>query len=190
MYSEVKMQIKKPETFEELLKLQRILDENTTKTRENGFTPRERNEIDIVLSLDDELQEWLKELPSELNFKTWKQKEYSRDKEHEEITDILFFILQLTNYKEFYKIPFKKSFEDWVAPKIKTVYETELEARKIIIAFFKKDLYHEQFRDDIFEGYKMLCNWREFSKQDILDKYFEKWQKNMERINKDWTLKK
>lgn len=183
------MQIKKPETFEELLELQRILDENTTKTRENGFTPRQRNEIDIILSLDDELQEWLKELPSELNFKTWKQKEYSRDKEHEEITDILFFILQLTNYEEFYKIPFKKSFDDWVEPKIKTVYETELEARKIIVYFFKKDLYHEQFRDDILEDYKMLCNWRKFSKQDILDKYFEKWQKNMERINKDWTLK-
>ena len=64
------MQIKKPETFEELLELQRILDENTTKTRENGFTPRERNEMDIIFSIDDEIQEWLKELPNELNFKT------------------------------------------------------------------------------------------------------------------------
>ena len=68
------MQIKKPEIFEELLNLQRILDENTGKTRQNGFIPRERNKMDIILSLDDEFQEWLKELPSELNFKTWKEK--------------------------------------------------------------------------------------------------------------------
>ncbi len=68
------MELKKPETFKDLLNLQRILDENTGKTRQNGFIPRERNKMDIILSLDDEFQEWLKELPSELNFKTWKEK--------------------------------------------------------------------------------------------------------------------
>ena len=39
------MQIKKPENFEELLELQRILDENTTKTRENGFTPEKEMKL-------------------------------------------------------------------------------------------------------------------------------------------------
>lgn len=181
------MQIKKPETFEELLELQRILDENTTKTRENGFTPRERNEMDIIFSIDDEIQEWLKELPNELNFKTWKQKEYSREKELEELTDILFFILQLANYKEYFKAEFSDDFK--IAWEHKSYY-SEIETRNIFVRELKNDLYFEQFKIYIMRDYIHICSIRNFTKQDILDKYFEKWQKNMERINKDWTLKK
>ena len=183
------MEIKKPETFEELLNLQKILDENTAKTRENGFTPRERNEMDIIFSIDDELQEWLKELPSELNFKTWKQKEYSREKELEELTDILFFILQLANHKEYFKGNFKSSFCIWEEyPEIDNI-SINIENRNNFIRNLKFDLYVEQYKKDLFEDYSILCIWRKFSKEDILDKYWEKWQKNMERINKDWTLK-
>lgn len=181
------MQIKKPETFEELLNLQKILDENTAKTRENGFTPRERNEMDIIFSIDDELQEWLKELPSELNFKTWKQKEYSRDKELEEITDILFFMLQLVNYRQYYKIPFKEDFEKW--DKIERAIFQYPNNIIVYTEAFKSDLYNKHFVRHIFQDYIILCSCRNFTKQDILDKYFEKWQKNMDRVNKDWTLK-
>ena len=69
------MQIKKPETFEELLNLQKIFDKEVLKPRKNGFIPRERTEQDIIYALDDEIQEWLKELPKELNFKIWKETE-------------------------------------------------------------------------------------------------------------------
>ena len=103
------MQIKKPETFDDLLNLQKILDENIS----DKFSEREKTEIDILDAIKDEKQEWLKELPYHLNFKTWKRKEYNRDKELEEITDILFFILQLANYKEYYRGSFRKDFDDW-----------------------------------------------------------------------------
>lgn len=42
--------MKKPTNFRELLELQRILDMETAKPRENGFEPRKRNEQDILIS--------------------------------------------------------------------------------------------------------------------------------------------
>lgn len=183
------MELKKPETFKDLLNLQRILDENTGKTRQNGFIPRERNKMDIILSLDDEFQEWLKELPSELNFKTWKEKKYSKDKELEELTDILFFILQLANNREYLKESFLKSFYNWEKyPEIDKTDYIEIENRDNFTKNLKFDLYVDQYRKDLFEDYVVLCIWRKFSKEDILNKYWEKWQKNMKRVAEDWTL--
>ena len=85
--------ISKPRSFDDLLYLQKLLDNEVSKPRKNGFVPRKRNDMDILSALDDEFQEWQKELPYEYNFKTWKQKEYSREKELEEFVDILFFFL-------------------------------------------------------------------------------------------------
>lgn len=90
------MQIKKPETFEDLLELQKILDENTGKARQNGFIPRERNIDDIRLSLIAELIEFNEELPQ--THKTWKQKSFSKENAIIESIDVLFFFLQFINY--------------------------------------------------------------------------------------------
>ena len=49
------MQIKKPEIFEELLNLQRILDETIDKPRENKFKPRHRNIYDMEMSIIAEI---------------------------------------------------------------------------------------------------------------------------------------
>lgn len=187
------MEIKKPKTFEDLLNLQNILDENTAKTRENGFTPRDRNKMDIIFSIDDELQEWLKELPQECNFKTWKQKEYSRERELEEITDILFFLLQLANFKPHIIDFFERDFEKWeevmkVNDEFKRDFD-DLETRDFLVGDFKINL-GEIYNHFLIRSYIMLCAWRNFTKQDILNKYWEKWQKNMNRISEDWTLKK
>ena len=59
--------ISKPRCFLDLLELQKILDDEVSKPRENGFIPRSREELDILLSVDDEIQEWCRELPSELS---------------------------------------------------------------------------------------------------------------------------
>ena len=177
------MQIKKPETFDDLLNLQKILDENIS----DKFSEREKTEIDILDAIKDEKQEWLKELPYHLNFKTWKRKEYSRDKELEEITDILFFILQLANYKEYYRGSFRKDFDDW---RTKSYNEGDDDHyRKVLVAEFEESILIEQFRDCIMSDYNDLCSWRKFSKEEILNKYWEKWNFKMEK-RKDWTLKK
>ena len=90
------MELKKPETFEELLELQRVLDENTGKVRQNGFIPRERNIDDIRLSLIAELIEFNEELPR--THKTWKQKSFNKENAIVESIDVLFFFLQFINH--------------------------------------------------------------------------------------------
>lgn len=175
----------KPTNFNDLLELQRILDENIEKNRKNGFVPRKRNVLDILLAIDDEFQEWLRELPKEYNFKTWKQKEYSREKELEELTDVLFFFLQyfnryfidVDNYKNnFCRDFFERNYYDEIDQELYSV-----------IMDFKYDLWN---RNDLttFYDYMKIVYKRGFTRQDLLETYWEKWQKNITRINKDWIL--
>lgn len=172
--------IKKPDSFMDLLELQRILDEEIEKKRDNDFEPRKRSELDILLALDDEFQEWLRELPYEHNFKVWKQKEYNREKELEELTDVLFFFLQYFNKNK----------------------KTNILKNHLTFVFFREskktiedDIYDFKFNLWIveiqfaFENYISLVNKRYFTKQDILDTYWMKWQKNMKRTNQDWVIK-
>ena len=185
------MNIKKPETFEDLLNLQKIFDEEVLKPRKNGFIPRKRTIQDIIYALDDEIQEWLKELPKEFNFKIWKEKEYNREKELEELTDILFFILQLANHLKSLNIFYISAFNLF-----KNQYNIDFNDRQVrnnLIIDLKKSLYGIDERDisSIMFDYVCVCTARNFTEQDILNKYWEKWQRNMnERINGDWTLKK
>lgn len=172
------MNIKKPETFEDLLQLQKRLDEEVGKPRENGFMPRKRTWQDMRLSLDDEFNEWLKELPYELNFKTWKQKDYSREKELEEITDCLFFYLQTTNIYDVYLPAFRYEFDTFRK-------HIEIQEAKKLIILFKENLFLD-FASS-FYIWLDICKSRGFTKQEILNTYWKKWKRNLERINGDWT---
>ena len=172
--------INKPQNFEDLLELQKLLDEEVGKPRENGFMPRKRTEMDILLSLDDEFQEWLRELPQKYNFKTWKQKEYSREKELEEFTDCLFFFLQyLNNCDDDSIIFFKKYYDD-----SSNILHLKI---KDVIYLFKSRLW-DLCIPSCFSSWIEISYLRGFTKQEILDTYWSKWQKNMTRINKDWSL--
>lgn len=175
----------KPTNFNDLLELQRVLDENIEKSRSNGFVPRKRSLLDILLAIDDEFQEWLKELPYELNFKTWKQKEYSREKELEELTDVLFFFLQYCRAAKKYDYKFIfQNFENWEMHNYTFLKEKGFE---YWIAEFKYDLWSENIEFS-FSEYLKLVYFRGFTKEDLLNTYWKKWQKNMTRINKDWIL--
>jgi hypothetical protein len=185
----------KPTNFNDLLELQRVLDENIEKNRNNGFVPRERKDLDIILAIDDEFQEWLRELPYEYNFKTWKQKEYNREKELEELTDILFFFLQRCNsktrkkYNNTYLECCEKSYIETI---FNTIGEVEEDKYFIInlneaIERFKYDLHRGAVGFAFFNYIRCVCI-RKFTKEDLLNTYWEKWQKNMTRINKDWIL--
>ena len=48
----------------------------------------------------DEFMEFRRELPYELNFKTWKKKKYSAAKQLEEFVDMLFFIATEINFSK------------------------------------------------------------------------------------------
>ncbi len=186
------MEIKKPENFEDLTVLQKILDEEVAKPRANGFTPRTRIITDIFLSLDDEFQEWLRELPQEYNFKTWKEKVYSRKDELKELTDCLFFFAQYQNtlyspnpYE--YDTTICTIFNNWGSTYKPSSLLSEIKE-------FKLNLwsggFDRQFEFECcFESWIAICKLRGFTKQEILDQYFEKWQENMNRPKKDWTIK-
>ena len=170
----------------QLLELQKSLDDEIAKPRLNKFTPRPKTLFDIRLAIDDEFQEWLKELPKELNFKTWKQKEYDRNKELEELTDVLFFYLQYLNQQgnTFVKKGCAEIFNEFITKKRgKIVVGFEL-----LIKFFKVDLYDADISDS-FRNYTNICIKRDFSAEEIIEMYLKKWEINMKRINRDWMIK-
>ena len=84
------MEFKRPETFEDILKLQKHLDESIHNSRE-------RTEEDIKTSMIAELIEFNEETKD--SHKTWKTKEYNKAKELKELTDVYFFFAQLVNYE-------------------------------------------------------------------------------------------
>lgn len=84
------IKFKRPENFEDILKLQKYLDESI-------HSSRERTLKDIKLSLIAEVIEFNEETPE--SHKTWKTKKHSKEKELEELTDIWFFLAQMVNFK-------------------------------------------------------------------------------------------
>ena len=183
-------------TFADLLGMQKQLDGAVAKPRKNGFVPRLRNRKDILLSIDDEFQEWARELPDEYNFKTWKQKEYSRERELEELTDILFFFLQYCHYAEEFAKKVCGKIEIEVTDKqIKELEKIFLNTEVIDcnlgtkIYMFKHELWSKEVMDvKAFNKYIDIVNCRGFSKEELINCYCKKWNKNMERINGDWSL--
>lgn len=175
--------ISKPRCFNDLLELQRILDENIEKNRKNGFVPRKRNVLDILLAIDDEVQEWLRELPQEYNFKTWKQKLYSKEKELEELTDVLFFFLQYVNYT-MAEDEFEELFDEFDSFEYSTLSEAIFDLKRYLYS----NSYEIDELDRAFDVYLGIVKKRGFTRDDLLETYWKKWQTNTKRINKDWVI--
>lgn len=173
----------KPTNFNDLLELQRVLDENIEKNRSNGFAPRKRSLLDILLAIDDEFQEWLRELPYEYNFKTWKQKEYNKEKELEELTDVLSFFLQYVNHT-MAEDEFEELFDEFDSFEYSTLSEAIFDLKRYLYS----NSYEIDELDRAFDVYLGIVKKRGFTRDELLETYWEKWQKNMTRINKDWIL--
>ena len=178
--------------FKYLLKKQQELDELIEAERKNGFIPRKRTKEDILFALDDEIQEWMRELPDEMNFKTWKEKTYNKDDELLELTDILFFILQLINYSD-YKSNYDL-LDAWKENDIIHDFDTAYIEREFInnlvierIIYMKEALYNNDIKALIFI-YMTICKLRGFECEDIIESYKKKWEYNAAgRINGDWA---
>lgn len=171
--------------FIEILGMQKQLDEEISMPRKSGFVPRERTLFDIKGALDDEFQEWWKELPDEYNFKTWKEKTYNRDKELVELVDCLFFFLQLVNMFENFK-----NYEEFNLEKHFCDFEniTTNKNLKIIINEFKYCLWNNDLIF-AFRTWIKICNLRGFTREEIIQAYIKKWKQNIgERPNGDWSL--
>lgn len=169
-------------TFADLLELQKQLDEEVAKPRDNGFIPRQRTLLDIKLALDDEFQEWLRELPDEYNFKVWKEKEYSRENELIEMVDCLFFLLSLANNDEC-DLYYQKSVCSRRFDEINTKIFWKLTTA---IHSFKQSLWSNNGWD-YFGFWCDIANLRGFTKDEIIQAYLTKWKKNMGRIKGEWS---
>lgn len=167
--------------FIDLLEMQNQLDEEVAKPRENGFVPIKRTFLDIKLALDDEFQEWLRELPQELNFKTWKKKEYSREDELIELADCLFFILQWVNANNF-----TKSMLDIYSRKLEIFEKAINENLRTLISMFKNYLWTDKTLI-IFSIWICICIERGFTKDEMIQAYLTKWKRNITvRVKEEW----
>lgn len=182
--------IKKPESLLDLVELQRELDFKTGQTRPNGFIPRQRTELDLRLALDDEFNEFMKELPKELNFKTWKEIKHDPKKQLEEFVDCLFFILALIDNGSIADfVACDKTWECYGDNLIgcwKPVVNKGVSIEELIgvkANFLEAECPHDFMRNFIWLAKKLR-----YTKEQILEAYWEKWNINMKRINKDWSI--
>lgn len=169
------MEFKKPENFEDILNLQKYLDESLNNIRERTLK-------DIKLSLIAEVIEFNEETPE--SHKTWKTKPYDKEKELEEFTDIWFFLAQMINFKleisdNFVEIKneITKLFDD--RTNLKLIYQPNIE-NLIMSALYGNDF-------QILQNLIIISANKGYTKDDILNCYWEKWQKNMQRIGKEWN---
>ena len=171
--------IKRPETFEDILNLQKHLDESI-------HSARPRTIDDIKKSIIAECIEFDEETPQ--SHKTWKTKPYNKEKELEELTDIWFFVAQMVNHcevieeiTEFEKRDLFKFFNNENNP-----YMEEINVLTIIFDLRSPTMSYEYLKWVIID-LSNLTNQYGYTTQDILKTYWEKWQKNMKRIGKEWN---
>lgn len=190
--------VKKPIKFEELLRMQKILNEEIKKPS----IPGKVSWLDITLALDDKFQEWLKQLPKEYNFETWEEKIYSKEKELEALTDILFLFLKFANtLNDVEKVGFELNFnedysniDEFIKKEYKVLTRREAlsEIEKIyfnnifnIIIAFKQELWDFILPIRAFKIYWIIVYKRGFTKEEIIDKYCKKWEEIIEKMKED-----
>ena len=171
------MEFKRPETFEDILNLQKCLDENIHNSRE-------RTEEDIKTSMIAELIEFNEETKD--SHKTWKTKEYNKAKELEELTDVYFFFAQLVNHR-FDK--YEKIAKDRELKELERMFRIKKDKKgntkkllNVVIGVVTRGS-----NTYLFEWLNELTVKYGYTKDDILNCYWEKWQKNMKRIGKEWN---
>lgn len=173
-----------PKDFKDILKLQEIHEVEVNKPREDGFTARNKNYIDLRGALMDEFMEFRKELPYELNFKTWKKKRYSAGRQLEEFVDMLFFIATEINFSSIKNQALEKWDFYWKH------YKTNSGIDISDLHFFMKDICNKEILV-LLEKYILLAKRIGYTEKDILQEYWRKWQHNLkDRIKGDWSHEK
>ncbi|WP_336181985.1 dUTPase [Fusobacterium polymorphum] len=173
------MEFKKPENFEDILKLQKHLDESI-------HSSRERTLEDIKLSLIAEVIEFNEETPE--SHKTWKTKPYDKEKELEELVDIWFFVAQLVNYAEnIQHISIQEVTRLGNFFKDDNIYTNKNISVLTIIFNLRSPTMSYEYLKWVIIDLINLTNQYGYTTNDILNCYWEKWQKNMKRIGKEWN---
>lgn len=162
--------IQEPKNFADILNLQSILDENINSCRARTLE-------DIKLSLIAELIEFNEETKE--SHKTWKTKPYKKENELEELTDVLFFIAQL--YNTFDEDDNMVRYGYYIFDNFKNCTIKNIKITNIMLEFLIG------YNNIALELYLSLAYKYGYKKEDILKMYWTKWQKNMQRIGKEWN---
>lgn len=172
------MKFKRPENFGDILNLQKHLDKNLNNVRPRCLR-------DIKMSLIAECVEFNEETPQ--SHKTWKTKTYDKAKELEELTDIYFFYAQYINF-------YAPTSEQEQFKELNDVFMNieKQEGFKVCTNLISiLDVIAEHFNfcplSNMLEKLLYLTYKYGYTKDDILNCYWEKWQKNMQRIGKEWN---
>lgn len=173
--------IQEPITFKEILILQEIQEREVNQPRKNGFVARKKNYVDLRGALMDEFMEFRKELPDNLNFKTWKEKQYSPQNQLVEFVDMLFFIMTEINMSNIKNNAIDEWDYTWEH------YHFDVNINNSDIHFFMRNIIEEEILN-LLKKYILLAKRLGYSEKDIIQQYWIKWQFNMTRINKDWSL--
>ncbi len=173
------MEFKKPENFEDILDLQKELDKKIHSIRLRGLKDIKKSLIAECIEFDEETKD---------SHKTWKKHNYNKEKELEELTDIWFFTAQMVNYsyentdittlerKELFKF-----FED-----NNLAYRGDITILDVIWDI-RSPIMNYDFLKFLILDLIVVTNKYGYTKNDILRVYWDKWQKNMERIGKEWN---
>lgn len=157
--------MQQPKTFEDILELQKILDGNIVSVRDRDLK-------DIQLSMIAEIIEFNEETKD--SHKTWKTKEWDKEKELEELTDIFFFMAQWINYTNPPIFLFEEVFN-----------EIDLNRYADCHVLIYEIMCCTEY--DVLKTLMKLSQTYGYTKKDILKTYWKKWQKNMKRIGKEWN---
>ena len=165
------MEIKKPKNFRDILSLQKYLDDNIKNIRPRTLKDIQKSLIAECIEFDEETM---------FSHKTWKPKEYRRDKELEELTDVYFFFAQLINYldddkNEALKEAICFSFEE------KYIHTDEPDILRFI-----HYVYTDKLAIAMDELIAITYQYN-YTTDNILNSYWVKWKKNMRRIGKEWN---
>ena len=112
--------------------------------------------------------------------KTWKTKEYRRDKELEELTDVYFFFAQLINYLDDDK---NETLKEAICFSFEEKY---IHTDNPDILDFIHYVYNDKLAIAMDELIAITYQYN-YTTDNILNSYWVKWKKNMRRIGKEWN---
>ena len=174
------MEFKRPETFEDMLELQKYQDKYIKNCRIRTLD-------DIKLSLIEECIEFNKETKD--SHKTWKPHIYSKEKELEELVDIWFFVAQLVNFAESVEhisIIEVKSLSKFFQDE-HTYFEKNVNILTVIFDLKSSIMHYNWLKFIIIDLMAVTDNYG-YTTNDILEGYWKKLNYNLnERIGKEWN---
>ena len=169
----------KPENFTDLLNLQKELDKKIINYRPRKLKDIKKSLIAECIEFDEETID---------SHKTWKTNKRYKEKELEELTDIWFFVAQLINYAcdiGDVTITEVRNLDVFFKTEDYTYFgDTDV---LTIINDVRTPRFTYEFLRELVRDLKCLSMNYGYTHNDILDCYWDKWNKNINRINSEWN---